>query len=159
MKALLVLAIAVTLLPIDQTPGACPVTVEPNPPFIAPTPYPAAAPYSAFWYGQRMLWTSLPADGRWHALPRHADGLRQKVFWWYPGFDGGKEPVPDLQVTGRQLDGPGVFVNRRRATNAHHPDFGGWTILTGIDIPNPGCWELTGRYREQTVSFVVRVEL
>ena len=97
----------------------------------------------------------LGADGTWAGLPRNDRGFRQKVFWWYPGFDGRVEAQPDLNVTGRRLDGPESFVHAVPATNAHHVDFGGWTILTGIDVPTPGCWELTGTYRGQTVSFVV----
>jgi hypothetical protein len=163
MKALMVVASVFALFTnapsAGQAPGVCPVTTAPNPPFIAPAPYPANAPYRAFWYGQDKLWTSLPADGRWHSLPRNADGLRQKVFWWYPGFDGAKEPRPALTVTAKQLDGPAFYVHERRATNAHHPDFGGWTILTGIDVPNPGCWEFSGHYREQRITFVVKVDL
>ena len=162
MNALLVIASAFALVtngkPAAQPSGVCPVTTAPTPAFIAPAPYPASAPYSAFWYGHDKLWTALPADGRWHALPRNADGLRQKVFWWSPGFDGRKEPLPDFRLTARQLDGSAVYLHKGRATNAHHPDFGGWTILTGIDVPNPGCWEFTGRYREQTVTFVLKVE-
>lgn len=158
MKALLVVAMAVTLLPLDQATDVCPVTTAPNPPFTAPAPYPANPPDRAFWYGHDMFWTLLPADGRWRSLPRNADGLRQKVFWWYPGFDGAKEPVPAFTLIARQLDGPAVYVHKRPATNAHHPDFGGWTILTGIDVPNAGCWEFAGHYREQTVTFVLKVE-
>ena len=158
MKALLIAAAALILSPVEQPSSVCPVTTAPNPAFVAPAPYPATAPDSAFWYGREGLWTSLPASGRWSSLPRNADGLRQKVFWWSPGFDGGKEPVPDLRVTGRQLDGNAVLTHQRRATNAHHPDFGGWTILTGIDVPNPGCWEFTGQYRGETLTFVLKVE-
>jgi hypothetical protein len=55
---------------------------------------------------------------------------------------------------GRRLDGPESFV-AGPATNAHHVDFGGWAMLTGIDVPTRGCWELTGTFREQSVTFVV----
>jgi hypothetical protein len=98
----------------------------------------------------------LQPDGTWAGLSRNRDGYRQKVFWWYPGFDGRLEARPDLKVFGRRLDGRESFVSEP-ATNAHHPDFGGWTILTGIDVPTPGCWELTGTYRGHAVTFVVFV--
>ena len=32
----------------------------------------------------------------------------------------------------------------------------GWTMLTGIDFPSPGCWEITGEYLGQILTFVVR---
>jgi len=140
-----------------QDISSCPVTPA-SELFTPPSPYPRRAPYSGnFWHGTSGLWTMLRVDGRWEKLPRNPDGLRQKVFWWHPGFDGAKEPVPELTVTGRRLDSPGSFNHPSRATNAHHPDFGGWTILTGIDIPTPGCWELTGQYRDQELTFVVWV--
>ena len=140
----------------SQDAASCPVTATPECSFGVPAPYPAEAPYRNFWHGNERFWTMLQADGRWAGLPRHERGYRQKVFWWYPGFDGRVEARPDLKVFGRRLDGPDSFVSQP-ATNAHHPDFGGWTILTGIDVPTMGCWELTGTYRGQSVTFVVLV--
>jgi hypothetical protein len=37
-------------------------------------------------------------------------------------------------------------------------DEDGWAILTGVDVPTVGCWELTGWYRGNTLSFVVSIE-
>lgn len=145
--------------PPGGTPSAtsCNPTAAPEQPFVPPSPYPGTPPQSAFWHGHEKLWTMLGTNGSWRSLPRNAQGFRQKVFWWSPGFDGRVEPQPNLVVTGRQLDGPGSFVNSGPATNAHHVDFGGWTILSGIDVPNAGCWELTGHYRDQALTFVVWV--
>jgi hypothetical protein len=92
----------------------------------------------------------LPIDATWQ-------GLRQKVFWWHPGFDGRIEQRPKLTVAGRRLDGAGSFVRPPPATNASNAGFGGWTILTGIDLPTIGCWELTGSYRGSVVRFIVSV--
>lgn len=151
------LAVMSALFLVPSPTAACPVTTTPQPLFTTPAPYPVKAPSSNFWYGDERFWTMLQADGKWARLPRHPGGYRQKVFWWYPGFDGRVEARPDLKVTGRRLDGTESFVHAAPATNAHHPDFGGWTILTGIDVPTTGCWELTGTYRGQTVTFVVLV--
>ena len=145
---------ASTVLRFQRT---CVPTVAPDLPFTTPAPYPSRAPSPSFWHGHRDLWTMLGSDGTWAGLPRHEKGFRQKVFWWSPGFDGRVEPQPDLVVIGRRLDGPGAFVRPGPATNAYHVDFGGWTILTGIDVPTTGCWELTGTYRGQSVTFVVWV--
>jgi hypothetical protein len=133
------------------------VTAAPSPPLLAPAPYPTAAPYDLFWHGNERFWTMLRPDGAWARLPRNERGYRQKVFWWYPGFNPRVEARPDLKVFGRRLDGPETFVHPSPATNAHHADFGGWTILTGIDVPSKGCWELTGAYRGETVTFVVLI--
>lgn len=138
-----------------QRDMSCEVTPVPTSPFTPPSPYPAIAPSKNFWYGHEGLWTMLQSHGTWARLPRNDKGYRQKVFWWHPGFDGRVEARPNLIVTGRRLDGTESFVNPTPATNARHADFGGWTILTGIDVPTTGCWELTGTYRGQSVSFVV----
>jgi hypothetical protein len=31
-------------------------------------------------------------------------------------------------------------------------------MLTGIDVPSAGCWEITGHYRDQAITFVVWVD-
>ncbi|HEV2381870.1 MAG TPA: hypothetical protein VG206_19035 [Terriglobia bacterium] len=64
---------------------------------------------------------------------------------------------------------PRLFVNAVRvdryapvvsglypATNALIGDFG--SMLSGIDLPTPGCWEITGRYGSDSLSFVVFVK-
>jgi hypothetical protein len=138
-----------------QPPSSCAVTIQSTPAFFAPPPYPQSAPgFRSFWHGSQALWTMLGEGGTWHGLPRNPNGFRQKVFWWSPGFDGRIEPRPKLSVVGRRLDGPESFV-AGPATNARNADFGGWTILTGIDVPTPGCWELTGTYRDRSLTFVI----
>ena len=92
----------------------------------------------------------LPVNATWQ-------GLRQKLFWWHPGFDGRIEQQPKLTVTGRRLDAKDSFVRPPPATNALNAGFGGWTILTGVDLPTTGCWELTGSYRGNMVRFRVFV--
>ena len=141
-------------------PASCPVTLPPDPGFTPPSPYPPQAPYSAFWYGTEGLWTMLNPNGTWHGIPPaqgYRRGYRDKVFWWRTGFDGRTEPRPELTVVGRRLDADASTFTESCATNAHHPDFGGWAMLTGIDIATTGCWELTGRYRNETLTFVVWV--
>jgi hypothetical protein len=159
MKALALIAAILILVPTPPAggQGACPVTIAPAALFTTPAPYPLKAPASNFWHGDERFWTMLPADGRWYGLPRNDAGLRHKVFWWYPGFDGATEPAPALKVTARQLDGSGTYTSQGPATNARHQDFGGWTILTGIDLPTAGCWELTGTYRGEMLTFVILV--
>jgi hypothetical protein len=139
----------------SQVPAGCPVTLPSARPFTPPSPYPEEAPYGRFWHGTDELWTSLERDGLWLGLETDR-GRRDKVFWWRPGFDGRLEQRPALAVSGKRLDGEGSFTIPR-ATNAHHEDFGGWTMLTGVDIPAGGCWEITGTYRDATLSFVVWV--
>ena len=62
-------------------PASCPITVPQDPPFTAPPPYSPNSPFDLnFWYGSSALWTDLPKDGIWYALPHHPEGYTQKVF-------------------------------------------------------------------------------
>jgi hypothetical protein len=92
--------------------------------------------------------------------------LTAKIFWWRVGYDWRAEPQPNLTIAGRRLDGPApplmVMTWPRRdaapaqATNAimGHTS----AMLTGIYVPTPGCWEITGDYQGDKLSFVVWVE-
>ena len=137
-----------------QAPASCPVTVAPDSEFTPPAPYPSRPYPGRFWYGTPALWTSLKANGTVWSAPRRGD----KVFWWQMGYNGRFEQQPELTVTARRLDGDAqpLLINRR-ATNAHHKDFGGWTMLTGVALPTAGCWEVTGQYGGATLTFVVWV--
>jgi hypothetical protein len=141
----------------NTTSVACDST-RPDPVFRAPRPAPAEPPayYHASWYGSAHLWTMLDTDGRsWRGLPQSAAGLTQKTFWWSADWAPGDEPEPAITVTGRRLDGHGSF-SFGPGTNAS-ADFG-TAMLVGVDVPTTGCWEITGRYRTSTLSFIVSVE-
>lgn len=143
-------------LSVNKNTSACPATRAIEPVFVPPTPYPAVAPYGDFWYGTARLWTALIPGGKWDALPNDGTGYSQKIFWWSRRYEAATEPAPDLKVTGRQLDGDATFTGMG-ATNAFHRDFGGWAMLTGVNIPRQGCWEITGEYAGETLIFVVHV--
>lgn len=32
----------------------------------------------------------------------------------------------------------------------------GWLMLAGIEFPSPGCWDITGKYLDQSLTFVVQ---
>lgn len=142
---------------VNTLKGECPVTKSPGLAFVPPAPYPKQPSGGSFWYGTSQLWTALPGNGAWSQLPFEGHGYSQKLPWWSAGYLGSSEPEPALIVRGKQLDGSGTFVVTD-ATNAYSIDFGGWAIMTGMEVPEPGCWEITGDYKGQTLSFVVRVE-
>src|SRR5688572_1406910 len=128
-------------------PGAsCATTVAPTRAFAEPSPSLA----TRFWYGSEGLAVWLDRDGTWQ-------GMRDKLFWWREGYNGATETRPRLTVTARRLDGEAPPVHVPRATNAHHEVFGGWSMLMMLEFPTAGCWEVTGRYKGQTLSFVVQV--
>jgi len=137
--------------------GECAVT-RPDPAFVAPSPYPAAAPplYESEWYGSEALWTMLDRDGEVWRFPVGPDHLSEKMFWWsleWPGMR--DEPVPTLAVVGTRLDAAGTFRSEP-VTNAQRDDFGE-AMLVGVEIPSPGCWQITASYRDAVLSYVVLV--
>jgi len=140
-------------------PETCPVTKPATQPFVPPPPNPAKLSGRQFWFGTDRLWTSLPKTGAWiglgHYTPRDPT-FRQKLTFWRQGFDPHAATEAKLSVSGwrtdslappLQTDGPGV------------PS---WTaddqfFMTGINFPTTGCWEITGRYEDVKLTFVVWV--
>ncbi len=121
-----------------------------------PEPYAPIAPNGNIWYGSNELWTWLLPDGSWNNLPHSEEGYVQKVFWWMEGYDQRIEPSPQITVTSRRLDGDSAVYEQTGGTNGFHDDMGQF-MLTGVAIPSPGCWEITGYYRKTSLSFVVWV--
>ncbi len=134
----------------------CPVTPLPDQLFTPPSSYPERAPGDYFWYGAESLWTAIPETGVWSALPHNPEGYTQKVFWWRAGYSAAEEPEPQLLVSGRRLDAPAPPLNVSKATNASAADIGS-AMLVGVDFPTLGCWEISGRYADAELSFVVWV--
>lgn len=154
---------AATALQIEATvasavpSAACLVTSPPSQPFIPPESFPPQAPgISNFWYGTANLWTAIPKNGVWSDLPHNPEGYTQKIFWWNEHYFWKDDPQPDLIVTGRRLDASAAPLNVSRATNAFADDIQS-AMLVGVDFPTLGCWEITGRYTEAELSFVVWV--
>jgi hypothetical protein len=150
----------IELAPTHQVPSTCGIT-KPTLSFAPPADYPAPArppdSYDAEWFGDAHLWTMVRHDGEaWFDLPRGPDGLVQKTFWWSTNFDANRESQPAISVTGRQLDGSDAFSAPVPGTNAQ-ADFGS-AMLVGIDIPAPGCWQITASYKNATLSYVVWVD-
>lgn len=143
----------------DDPPSSCPTTRVPEEPFVAPAPYPAAPPeryVGEFWYGTPELWTMLGADPVWRDLPHNRKGYSQKVFWWSQDFDVSTDPYPAFTLIIERLDvASAPMVVGDDATNAS-ADFG-TAMLTGVEIPTPGCWKITGKYQKSELSFVVWV--
>lgn len=132
--------------------AACPVTRPPEMPFKPPAPWPAQPPTPGqFWFGDSGLWTALPADGNWRQL-----ALGEKFWWWSEAFDVSEDATPDLIVTARRLDGDAPVFQASPATNGHHESFH-WAMLMGVRLASAGCWEFTGQYNDQQLSFVLWV--
>lgn len=144
---------------IDQRtpPKDCPVTTAGNVSFRAPEPYSPSSPWEGmFWYGSEGLWTALHTDGVWAKLPKTSDGYTQKIMWWSDFYILKDEPEPALTVSGRRLDGASPSLRFYGATNAMGDDIGE-AMLTGVEFPTLGCWEITAQYKKSEVKFVVWV--
>lgn len=136
---------------------ACDITT-PDPVFVPPKPFLRVPPanYQSEWYGSARLFTMInrvPKPlGPWVA----ANGpFPDKTFWWSADWVASDELEPDITVTGRRLDGLGTFTYGHPGTNAS-ADFG-TAMLVGVDYPSVGCWEITARYRDGRLSYVVQV--
>ena len=134
------------------TPFICPVT-EPN---GAPHPDPQADGDAVpGGYGNEALWTNLwnwgedgvflpPGDGH-----IGADGSFNGLKWgWWRHVPG------ELVIEGRRLDASAPPLR------AHIPDgYGDLGLqVTGITFPTIGCWEVTGRLGDASLTFVIRVD-
>jgi hypothetical protein len=143
---------------IPAVPHTCPVTKPADGSFVLPQPYPARPSVGEFWLGTDRLWTALPVTGTWR-LGHSTSGdptFRQKLPFWRQGYDAHAEPRPNLTVSGRRIDSPaGPLLTSGKG-------HGSWTkddqfIMTGINFPTTGCWEITGRYENDELTFVVWV--
>lgn len=137
-------------------PKTCPVTAPTDPAFTPPEPYPAQAPEGQFWHGTHALWTMLPQNGAWSALPLDPEGYVQKVFWWSESYFWADNPQPDLVVSGQRLDETAPPLKVSRTTNAFAEDIQS-AMLVGVGFPTQGCWEITGQYGKAELSFVAWV--
>jgi hypothetical protein len=142
----------VTISPGD--PQTCPVT-QPSQAFSPPSPYPTEHSPDSFWFGSEKLWVQLPKDGTWNRLPHYRptdSAFRQKIQWWRKGYDWHTDNPTKLKVTGERLDAPAPHLGSQ--SNA---SFGGPQsfIMSGLDIPTLGCWQITADYAGDKLTFVV----
>ena len=142
-------------------PASCPVTVAPAVPFVPPGPYELGE--KSFWFGTDNLWTALRKSGEvWYWAPRkpghehEVQPLTKKTFWCSVNFNYKEEYPPELKVTGRRLDGDAPPLLTMQTTNAFPGPAA--AMLSGVYVPGPGCWEITGDYKGQKLSFVVWVQ-
>jgi hypothetical protein len=142
-----------------NAPESCAVTKPYDRPFVPPFQLKEKQDANLFWFGTDRLWTRLPSNGTWSGLPHYTSGdptFRQKLFFGRQGFDAHQEPLPRLTVIGRRLDSPAPPLLADRATS-------GWTrpddqfMVVGINFPTLGCWQITGRYEDDQLTFVVWV--
>jgi hypothetical protein len=152
-SAVVLASLVPTLAAADYS---CPVTTASEPPFVPSAPYEPNAPAGEFWYGTNALWAMLPINGVWSGLPSENGGYTNKLPLWKQGYDGTKEPQPDIILVLKRLDAKAPLVSSRGGTNAFAD--GVWTMLTGIDFPTAGCWEVTAANGGHTLTFVLSIQ-
>lgn len=136
-------------------PDSCPVTKASDRPFIPPLPYDAEPYPGGSWFGTDRLWIAPPPDGAWRGLgsytPTNNPVFRQKIQWWRQGYDPRTEPKPKLKVTGKRLDAPALpLVAEVSNVSGFKP-----SMMVGMNFPTLGCWEITGQYEDDELTFFV----
>jgi len=145
---------AAAVAPEDTPPPSCHVTLPSatsTPSYSVPaTQIGIGASGAAAAYGSDKLWTMLPMDGTWRGLipQRAGDFAYSNKLPWDGIFSFNDGP---LKVTGKRLDGPALKFTEIE------PISGERALVGGISIPVFGCWEITGQYRNQELSFIVWV--
>jgi hypothetical protein len=109
-----------------------------------------------FWHGNEKLWTMLPTNGVWRDLPFGEEGYVQKTFWWAPNIAITDESSSDFAISIKRLDAIQDQITRTDATNAYSGEIGS-AILVGVSFPTEGCWQITGKYRAEKISFTILV--
>jgi len=128
-----------------NTSQTCPVTV-PN------GSTPPGERRSRQHHGNGSLWTGLWPDGTVVFKPKGAgfvleDGSLAMKFWWWRAVKG------KLIIEGRRLDGPAGPL--RASIPKGYRDTG--FQASALIFPTEGCWEVTGRAGEASLTFVTRV--
>ena len=131
------------------TPAPCPVT-QPN--RKLPPPGEHVFGRGPGGHGTEELWTNLWTWGEGAVLvpPSHvnADGSLGGMKWpWWRGVPG------SLTVEGHRLDA--IAAPLRADIPDGYGDRG--FIPSGLIFPTPGCWQVTGRVGEASLTFVVQV--
>ena len=128
-----------TATPSFLAPGTCPVTLPragaTPPPQLGIRPSDAKpVPYVEDWYGNSVLWVSLPPGG---TLPASREPTRLTTkFPWFRVVPG------SLQVTAERLDGPtGDFSASPGDVSAYGASGFDPSLLMWS---SPGCWRVTG---------------
>ena len=128
---------------IVNSKEGCPVTKAPDPPFVPPQPYSPAAGSNGFLYGTAALWTIVFPG--WHM---HSDNSGGKMPFFRKGWVWKSDERPRLTVVARRLGGEGPLVWSGLAGSGFIEGKGleGMFMVTGVDIPSPGCWEIGAQY-------------
>ena len=138
-------------------PESCPVTRSaPETRFTPPPPYEAFKPTdTAFWFGSDALYVQLASDGRWRGITSPS-GTRNKSFWFRKNPEWREEFPYQFKATARRLDIDGPMI---AFPNVHNAMMGKEVaMLFMLELPERGCWQVTGNYKSDSLSWVTWVD-
>ena len=138
-------------------PESCPVTRSaPETRFTPPSPHLAAKPNDPmFWFGSDALYVFLSADGRWHGQAA-STGTRNRSFWYRKDAEWREEFPYQFKVTAKRLDTDGPLIAFPRVHNAIMGKE--VAMLFMLELPERGCWQVTGNYKSDSLSWVTWVD-
>ena len=145
----------------DTRPANCRVTLPsdgvfepPSPVFVGPSKTP-----NRFLFGTERLWTVLPTDGTWRGpVPsKPGDFVYDDKLPWFRTHAAFSEKDGPLTVRGKRLDGPAPSFTETFDGISFPGEDGNAMIMGGISVPVFGCWEITGHYKDQELTFTVWV--
>jgi hypothetical protein len=98
-------------------------------------------------HGNGSLWVAMPPSNVVVTEPSAGGTIQTKYPWW-------RSVSGTLRIEGRRLDGPAVGLT---ATDV--PD--GYGVVgfqaSAVTFPTEGCWEVTGRAGDASLTFVTLV--
>lgn len=145
---------------LEAVPEWCPVTVPGDFAFSPLSQAPEGPPsvYDEVWYGSPQLWTMINPRGEVNSK-RWLGGDR--TFWWSESYS--PDDPGQITVTAEQLEGTAASVQVSESAGTGFNPF----MLTPthqsvthiwIELPEPGCWELTAEYKGASLSYVIWTE-
>lgn len=114
----------------------CPIT-HPN------GSQPPGSTFGAEFHGNGALWVGMPFSNVVIAAPSADGSIVEKFGWW-------REVSGRLRIEGRRLDGPAPPL--RASVPEGYGDSGFQS--SGVVFPAEGCWEVTGRVTDASLTFV-----
>ena len=139
-------------------PDSCPITKPGDRPFTPPHKYRRYLNKASFWYGTDRLWIALPTSGVWAGLSHYEPGdptFRQKIAWYRAGLEADDKISTPLKITGRRLEAPAPALLSDPFTGVSTMMDGIAFFMSGVNFPTHGCWEVTGRYQRDELTFVI----
>jgi len=119
----------------------------PDPTASCPVTVPTSRTSEMFTYGNGLLSSTVPRDGVVTAAHSEPDGSVS----WKPGWLPHYPLTGELVVKGERLDAPSPPMQVLAVR------WGGGSWRTASTFPSEGCWRITGRVGDVSLTYVVKV--